>query len=151
MGGSYGGYLTASLLTASNRFRAAIAERGVYCLLSEADTCDVTWDDFSYFRANTSNAPEEYLLHSPLSRAADINTPLMLLHGEGDLRCPIQQAEQMFASLRRLGKPVVFVRYGPEANHGFTRTGPPDIRIDRLDRMVQWFRERLLNAAPPAN
>ena len=144
MGGSYGGYLTASILTTTNRFRAAIAERGTYCLLSEADTCDVTWDDFTYFRANTSDTPDEYLRRSPLTQAAKIETPLLLLHGEGDMRCPIQQAEQMFAALRRMNKHVVFVRYGLEANHGLARSGPPDLRIDRLDRIICWFKQHLL-------
>src|SRR5207253_185450 len=74
-----------------------------------------------------------------LGAAGRIHTPLLILHSEGDLRCPIEQADQLFAALRRLRRPVEYIRYPPEADHGLTRTGPPDLRLDRLDRILAWF------------
>src|SRR5713226_6391261 len=76
---------------------------------------------------------------SPLPLADRIHTPLLILHSEGDLRCPIEQANQLFAALRRLRRPVEYVRYPPEADHGLSRTGPPDLRLDRLFRILAWF------------
>lgn len=147
-GGSYGGYLTAWIVGHTNRFAAAVAERGVYNLQSMAGTCDFVWIDRGYFDANTWDDPAAYLRNSPLSYAGNIDTPLLLIHSEGDLRCPIEQAEQMYAALKRQQKPVVFVRYGPEANHDLSRGGPPDLRLDRLRRITAWFDQHLKNAAP---
>ena len=64
------------------------------------------------------------------------------MHGEGDLRCPIEQSEQYFVNLKRLGKEVEFVRF-PGANHTFMRSGHPRLREEYLTRMVAWFDRHL--------
>ncbi len=140
VGGSYGGYLTAWMLGHSDRFRAGVAERGVYNLVSMAGTCDFVWrDDRSYFNANATDDTEDYRRNSPLTYAQNIVAPLLLIHSEGDLRCPIEQADQLFAALKRLGRNVTYLRYGAESNHGLTRNGPPDLRIDRQNRIIAFF------------
>lgn len=139
-GGSYGGYLTGWIVGHSDRFAAAVAERGVFNLQSMAGTCDFVWrDDGQYFAGNATGDPSGYLKNSPLTYADAIKTPLLIIHSEGDLRCPIEQAEQLFAALKRLGREVVFLRYGPESNHNLSRSGPPDLRIDRQKRIHAWF------------
>ena len=61
-----------------------------------------------------------------------MRTPLLLIHSEQDLRCPIEQAEQLFVQLRRMGKiEVEMVRF-PEESHNLSRSGRPDRRIERL-------------------
>jgi acylaminoacyl-peptidase len=142
-GGSYGGYLTAWTIGHTDRFKAAVAERGVYNLLSMAGTCDFPWRDRDYFDATTTDDIAEYHRNSPLTYAGNIRTPLLLLHGEGDLRCPVSQAEEMFSALKMRGRDVLFVRYGPEASHNQSRTGPPDIRLDRQHRIHAWFDKHL--------
>lgn len=144
-GGSYGGYLTAWVVGHTDRFAAAVAERGVYNLHSMAGTCDFVWIDRGYFDANTWDDPAAYLRNSPLTYAGDITTPLLILHSEGDLRCPVEQAEQLFAALKRQKKEVVFLRYGAESNHNLSRGGPPDLRLDRQRRIIAWF-DRYLKA-----
>ena len=146
-GGSYGGYLTAWIVGHSDRFQAAVAERGVFNLQSMAGTCDFVWRDHDYFQSNTTGDPGDYLRNSPLTYADAIETPLLILHSEGDLRCPIEQAEQLFAALKLRGREVVFLRYGPEASHGLSRGGPPDLRIDRQKRIHAWFDKWLKEAA----
>jgi len=145
IGGSYGGYLTAWMMAhSSGRFRAGVAERGVYNLVSMAGTCDFVWrDDRSYFNANATNDTEDYRRNSPLTYVNDITAPLLLIHSEGDLRCPIEQADQLFAALKRLGRDVIYLRYGTESNHGLTRNGPPDLRIDRQNRIIAFFDRHL--------
>lgn len=143
-GGSYGGYLTAWMIGHTDRFACAVAERGVYNLHSMAGTCDFVWrDDRAYFNANATGDPAGYLSNSPLTYVDAITIPLLLIHSEGDLRCPIEQAEQFFAALRRQNKPVTFLRYGPEANHELSRGGPPDLRLDRLRRIQAFFDRHL--------
>ncbi len=139
LGGSYGGYLTGWVVGHADRFAAAVAERGVFNLQSMAGTCDFVWRDHDYFDANTWDDPADYLRNSPLTYAGEITTPLLIIHSEGDLRCPIEQAEQLYAALKRQKKEVVFLRYGPEANHNLSRGGPPDLRLDRQRRITAWF------------
>ena len=53
-----------------------------------------------------------------------LHTPLLIVHGESDLRCNIVEGEQLFVALKRLGREVVFVRV-PDAGHGFGALGRP--------------------------
>jgi len=146
VGGSYGGYLTAWIVGHTDRFRAAAPERGVYDLVSMAGTCDFPWKDHDYFRADTHANSEEYRRNSPLTYAGNVTTPTLVIHSEGDLRCPISQAEQYFRALSWEAKaPVRFLRYGPEANHDLSRGGPPDLRIHRQEQIHAWF-DRYLKA-----
>jgi dipeptidyl aminopeptidase/acylaminoacyl peptidase len=144
-GGSYGGFMTNWVLAHSDRFRAGVTDRCVANLLSHVGTCDFNYDDGAYFPATVAGPlpPDPYLAASPLMHADRIHAPLLILHSEGDLRCPIEQADQLFAALRRLRRPVEYVRYPPNADHGLTRTGPPDLRLDRLERILAWFDEHL--------
>jgi len=144
VGGSYGGYLTAWIVGRSDRFRAAAPERGVYDLVSMAGTTDFAWRDHDYFRADTHGNPEEYRRNSPLSLVGNVRTPVMVIHSEGDLRCPIGQAEQYFRALKWAGRvEACFLRYGSEGTHELSRGGPPDLRIDRQRHIHAWFDRHL--------
>ncbi len=145
-GGSYGGYMTNWMVGHTDRFRCAVTQRSVVNLHSMAGTCDFNFSESSYFGGNTWDAPEHLLRQSPLLTAGRVNTPLLILHSEGDLRCPIEQAEQWYAALKRQGKHVEFVRYPREANHGLSRSGPPDLRLDRIARIVSWMRRWLVDS-----
>lgn len=142
MGGSYGGYMTAWAIGHTDRFRCGIADRLVANLHSMSGTCDFPWvPSFhgTYWRGNSWDDPSDLWAASPLASAGKINTPLLLIHSDGDLRCPISQAEELFAALRSQRKIVEFVRYPAESSHGLSRSGPPDLRIDRLKRSLAWL------------
>ena len=62
----------------------------------------------------------------------------MIIHSENDLRCPIEQAEQLFVRLKYDKKDVRFIRF-PEEPHGLSRNGRPDKRVKRLELMLEWF------------
>jgi dipeptidyl aminopeptidase/acylaminoacyl peptidase len=138
-GGSYGGFMTNWIVGHTDRFRCAATQRSVVNLQSMAGTCDFNFGETEYFGGNAWDAPERLLAQSPLTYAARVRTPLLILHSEGDLRCPIEQAEQLFAALKDLEREVELVRYPREANHGLSRTGPPDLRLDRLQRITGWM------------
>ncbi|HBY44899.1 MAG TPA: peptidase, partial [Chloroflexi bacterium] len=72
----------------------------------------------------------------------DMTTPLLIVHSEEDYRCPIEQGEQVFISLKKLGREVEFVRF-PNENHNLSRTGKPKHRIERLEHIVGWFDRHL--------
>ena len=75
---------------------------------------------------------------SPMRYAPRVRTPILIVHSEEDLRCPMEQAEQFYVALKRLGVECEFVRYSGE-NHDLSRSGKPYNRVDRLKRMADWF------------
>lgn len=145
MGGSYGGYMTAWAVGHTDRFKCAIADRLVANRHSFSGTCDFAFQHGKYWKGNAWDDPSDLWAASPLASAGKINTPLLLIHSDGDLRCPISQAEEIFAALRNQRKTVEFVRYPAETSHGLSRNGPPDLRIDRLKRNLAWL-DRWLKA-----
>ena len=145
MGGSYGGYMTAWAIGHTDRFKCAIADRLVGNLQSMAGTCDFPWPPDAYFRGSAWSDPADLWKHSPLAYAANMVTPLLIIHSDGDLRCPQGQAEELFSALRLQRKIVEFVRYPAETSHGMSRNGPPSLRLDRLNRNLAWL-DRWLKA-----
>jgi dipeptidyl aminopeptidase/acylaminoacyl peptidase len=138
-GYSYGGYMTNWIIGHTDRFKAAVAGGCVSDLVSMYGTSDIG----SPFQDADFGGPwweqrERYARLSPLSYAERITTPLLLMHAEGDLRCPIGQSEEMFVALRRQRKPVQFVRF-PGGNHLFVSMGRPSHRVEYVRRLVAWL------------
>jgi len=144
LGGSYGGFMTSWIVGHCTRFRAACSERAVNAQTSMFGTSDIgyvfntvemggirPWDDMA-----------KYLERSPLSYARDITTPLLIIHSEDDLRCPIEQAEQLYVALKTLRREVVFVRF-PDENHELSRSGRPRHRLERFRIILDWFAKYL--------
>ncbi|HEX9994611.1 MAG TPA: S9 family peptidase [Acidimicrobiales bacterium] len=142
MGGSYGGYMTSWIVGHSDRFAAGISERAVNNLLTEEATCDIAGAFRHQFGFLHLDKPEELLRMSPISYVRDIRTPLLILHSENDLRCPIEQADQLFVALRLLGRDVEYWRF-PEEGHELSRSGWPRHRVHRAELIVDWWRRRL--------
>ncbi|MFN8530175.1 MAG: S9 family peptidase [Anaerolineae bacterium] len=137
-GGSYGGYMVAWILGHCDRFKAAVAQRGVYNLLSFYGTSDVPSLISGEFAAEPWEDAQKLWKHSPLAYAHHIKTPLLIEHAEQDYRVPIEQAEQLFAYVHRSGGTVKLLRY-PREGHEKSRSGEPAHRVDRLIHMVDWF------------
>jgi dipeptidyl aminopeptidase/acylaminoacyl peptidase len=81
---------------------------------------------------------EQYRRKSPISFIKNIETPLLILHSENDLRCPMEEAEQLFFALKKNKKDVEFVRF-PNESHDLSRTGKPSHRVERLRHILRWF------------
>jgi dipeptidyl aminopeptidase/acylaminoacyl peptidase len=140
-GGSYGGYMTNLCVGRSNRFRAAVTQRSVVDLAAFAGTSDIGFQDSYEFGGHSWDNPEGYAFMSPITYADNIRTPLLIMHNEGDLRCAIEQAEQLYARIKLRGKaPVEFWRF-PEEFHGMSRGGRPDRRVIRLEGIHEWFKK----------
>lgn len=143
-GGSYGGYLTNWIISNTDRFRVAVTQRSVVNLHNMAGTCDLPLVlDRTYYPAYPWDDPDLFLRQSPISRINAIHTPLLIIHSEGDFRCTVDQGEQLFAALRTLNREVLFVRYPATATHNLSRGGPPDLRLDRLNRIADWMNQYL--------
>lgn len=138
-GGSYGGYMTNWIVGHTDRFKAAITMRCLSNFVSFYGTSDIgPWFAEREVQGTPQTEIERYWQRSPLAHVAQVKTPILILHGEQDLRCPQEQAEQWFVALRRLGKTAEFVRF-PEEGHEMSRSGRPDRRVERLNRIVAWF------------
>jgi dipeptidyl aminopeptidase/acylaminoacyl peptidase len=143
-GGSYGGFMTAWLVGHTNRFRAAVSLRGCYNFASFYGTSDIgPWFGDYILGGPVYEREALYRERSPLTYAPNMRTPLLLIHSEQDLRCPIEQAEQLFVQLRRIGKAEVEMLRFPEESHNLSRSGRPDRRIERLERIVGWFDQHM--------
>ena len=138
LGGSYGGYMTSWIVSHTNRFKAACSERAVNSLVSMYGSSDMGWVFKGYHGTFVHEGVEKYLQISPWTYAKEIETPLLILHSEQDLRCNIEQAEQLFTTLRLLEKDVEFVRF-PAESHELTRSGNPVHRVQRFELVLEWF------------
>ncbi len=142
-GYSYGGYLTSWIVGHETRFGAAVVGAPVTDLTSMYGTSDigVSFGEIEW-GGTRRDALSRYLEMSPITYAADVTAPVLLLHGEADLRCPIGQSEQYFVELKRLGKEVEMVRF-PGSYHTFLRLGHPKLREEYLARTLAWFDRHL--------
>jgi dipeptidyl aminopeptidase/acylaminoacyl peptidase len=142
-GGSYGGYMATELAGRfGSRFRGICSERSVNNMLSEEWSSDIA----TIFRVEHGpdhiSDPDEYVRMSPIRLVRDIHVPMLLIHSEDDLRCPISQAEELFVALRTLRRDVVLYRF-PGEGHELSRSGSPVHRVQRAEIILDWFRERL--------
>ena len=138
LGGSYGGFMTSWIVGHTDRFAAAISERAVNNFIAEAGSSDIgTWFK-AYVGTHWFEDPETYLRISPSTYASAIETPLLILHSEDDLRCPVINAEELFAILRLHGRDVELVRF-PGESHELSRSGSPQHRVTRFEIILDWF------------
>jgi dipeptidyl aminopeptidase/acylaminoacyl peptidase len=139
-GGSYAGYMTAWLVTQDHRFKAAVAQRGVYeisVFFGESNAYRLV--PATYGGYPWEDEVRKYLdFNSPLTHVENIQTPLLIIHGDRDLRAGVIQSEMLYRSLKILNKPVEYVRY-PGEGHELSRSGRPDHRMDRLNRIFEFF------------
>ena len=141
-GGSYAGFQVGHLITTYPDFTAACAQRGVFNL-----TNLYAGGDFSYFGELEYDGPEweryeKLWADSPVSKVANVKTPLLMIHSENDFRVPIAQADEFFGALKIHGKKVKYVRY-PRDGHELSRSGEPIHLMDRLTKMMDFFQEFL--------
>ncbi|QFT88299.1 Prolyl tripeptidyl peptidase precursor [Bacillus sp. THAF10] len=138
-GGSYGGFMTNWVVGHTNRFKAAVTQRSISNWLSFYGVSDIGYY-FSEWEVggDMGDKVEKLWEHSPIKYVGNIETPLLILHGERDYRCPVEQAEQLFIALKQQGKTTKLVRF-PGANHELSRSGDPALRIHRLDHIKNWF------------
>jgi dipeptidyl aminopeptidase/acylaminoacyl peptidase len=151
-GGSYGGYLTNWIVGHTNRFKAAVTLRSVTNFVSDEGTRDGAYGHSDDFGGDLFQKFDDYWARSPLKYAANVNTPILILHSENDFRVPLEQGEQWFRALRHFGKTAEFVIF-PRENHNLTRTGEPKHLVESLDWQVWWFQryiEGKADAVPPS-
>ncbi|MBT2574840.1 S9 family peptidase [Bacillus sp. ISL-51] len=142
-GGSYGGFMTNWIVGQTDRFKAAVTQRSISNWFSFHGVSDIGYF-FTDWQLGHDLFEETDKLweRSPIKYALQVTTPLLILHGERDDRCPIEQAEQLFTALKKLNKTTAFVRF-PGATHELSRSGRPKQRMKRLNYICSWFDQYL--------
>lgn len=141
-GGSYGGFMTNWIVGHTNRFKAAVTQRSISNWISFLGVSDIGYYFTDWQIKSDLHDIEKLWKHSPLAYVDNVETPLLILHSEKDYRCPIEQAEQLFIALKHRKKTTKFIRF-PKSNHELSRSGKPNLRINRLDYIIDWFNEYL--------
>lgn len=145
-GTSYGGYAVNLIVTQTDRFAAAINISGKVNIISFlGDSEKITTRNYraaesgqDRIGATLWEQPQKYLAHTAVLAADRIETPLLLLSGEGDWNVPATNQREMYYALRRLGKEVVWVNY-MRAGHGAGRAGTEADFHDHWRRILDWY------------
>ena len=142
-GGSYGGYMTNWIIGHTNKFKAAVTQRSVSNLISMYGSSDFNWA----FENEFGHKPpwenfNSYWKQSPIKYIGNAKTPTLVIHSMNDNRCPQEQGEQVYVSLKRLGVDTELVLF-PGEPHGLSRGGRTDRRIERLNHILRWFKKYL--------
>lgn len=116
-GWSYGGFMTSTIVTKTDRFRAAVVGAGVTDLISMAGTCDIPEFNRSYFDSWPWEDPQFYMDHSAVLHAGRVKTPTLVVHGEKDDRVPSSQGWEFYTALRKCGVPTDLLLL-PRQPHG---------------------------------
>ncbi|MCE5197130.1 MAG: S9 family peptidase [Negativicutes bacterium] len=142
IGGSYGGYMTNWMITQTNRFKAAVSLRSISNMYTKYGVSDIGWVGNKSGMGGVDlwdKGGEEFIMsRSPIRYAPNVRTPVLFMQSEEDYRCPMEQAEQFYVALMRLGNKCEFVRFAGE-NHELSRSGKPMNRQDRLRQIMRWF------------
>jgi len=141
-GGSYGGFMTNWLVGRTNRFASAVTQRSICNWLSFYGTSDIGYRFAEQeVQGNPWNDFELLWRQSPIRNVTNVTTPILILHSEADHRCPIEQAEQWYVALKRIGKAETKLVRFPSESHELSRSGRPDRRTRRLHEIVGWFEQ----------
>ena len=82
---------------------------------------------------------DRYIENSPIFYFDKVQTPILIIHGSRDIGVPLFLAEEIFVTLRRLGKEVELAKYEGEAHNIVGHAN----RLDYLERMLNWFDSKL--------
>ncbi len=142
LGGSYGGFMTTWILGHNKRFRAGVTMRQAGNRLTQFASSDYNSLEYHSFGVWPWEKPMAYLKQSPNLYGHRITAPTLIIHSENDLRCPISQADELFTILKSQGRTTEYIRFEGES-HGLSRAGKPLNRLERLNRILDWFKRYL--------
>ena len=142
-GYSYGGYVCSWALGHTDRFKAAVCGAPIFDLLSAYGTADYAGRGLEvHIGGRPHENRDEYIKRSPSTYIHNATTPTLVIEGEEDHRCPMNQAEQLFVLLKKAGAEAEFARY-PAGSHMFFAFGIPEHRADFLRRTLGWYRDHV--------
>lgn len=145
-GGSYGGFMSTWAPTQTDAFAAAAPFAIVSNWLSMHNTTNIARFDELFLQCDPYDPNGEYFRRSPVVHARKCRTPMLILHGQLDLCCPVSQAHEMYQALVDAGCETELVVYA-RGGHGWTERG---YLVDTWERTKGWFDRHLRGIAPAA-
>jgi dipeptidyl aminopeptidase/acylaminoacyl peptidase len=140
-GGSYGGFMTNWALGHSDRFKAGVTMRCVANMATMFGVSDIGWSlAIDELEATPWDDLDTLMRFSPISYVKNIHAPLLILHSDNDLRCPLEQGQQVYSALKYLGQTTRMVIFEGQS-HDLSRNGHPRSRVRRLNEIVGWFEQ----------
>ena len=148
-GVSYGGYAANLLITQTDRFAAAVNNSGKVNMISFlGDSPKITTRNYDAAEVGQDRigetlweATDKYIAHSAIFFVDRIETPLLILSGEGDWNVPATNQREMYYAMRRLGKEVKWVHY-MQGGHGAGRAGRVEDYHHHWDTVLDWYKEK---------
>lgn len=139
IGGSYGGYMVNHMISATDRFKAAVSQRSISNWSSFIGVSDIG----PQFGADQVGATpwsdmQKVWDMSPLKNADKVGTPTLFIHSREDYRCPEAEGISMYTALAMHGVPTRLCLFKGE-NHELSRSGKPSHRIRRLSEITAWL------------
>jgi dipeptidyl aminopeptidase/acylaminoacyl peptidase len=134
LGWSYGGFLTASVITQTSRFKAASVGAGMIDLVPFAGTTDMR-DFVPGYLGRFWDTPDLWRSRSPIDKIERVTTPTLIQHGEADARVPVSQGYELYFALKTLGVPTRMVVY-PRQGH---IVAEPKLQIHLMQDNLDWF------------
>jgi len=144
MGGSYGGFMTSWIISNHPKmFKSAVVERALINWETMVGTSDIGIGfPEMYLLDEMDNNLNLYRKKSPITYSKNITTPTLIIHSENDYRCPIEQGEQLFSTLKRNNVDSAMIRF-PNEGHELSRSGTPVHRKQRFDFIIDWHKKHL--------
>lgn len=141
---SGGGNLTCWIVGQTDRFKAAVPENPVTNWVSFYGVSDIgPWFAVEELGGRPHEIPEVYQRCSPITYAHRCKTPVLLVQGEADYRCPAEQSEQFYAVLKASGCIVEMVRL-PKSPHVGSIAGAPIVRRVQNQVLLDWMNRYVL-------
>jgi dipeptidyl aminopeptidase/acylaminoacyl peptidase len=142
-GWSYGGYMTAWVVSQTSRFKAARMGAGLSDLQSMYGTTDIPGYIGTFFSGvPTQKTLDFYRARSAITFVDNVTTPLLIQHGGSDQRVPIGQSMEYFRALKDRGKTVQLVFY-PREGHGLAEYYH---QLDKMQREQDWITKYTLGS-----
>jgi dipeptidyl aminopeptidase/acylaminoacyl peptidase len=142
-GWSYGGYMTAWVVSQTSRFKSARMGAGLSDLQSMYGTTDIPGYIGTFFSGvPTQKTLDFYRARSAITFVDNVTTPLLIQHGGNDQRVPVGQSMEYFRALKDRGKTVELVFY-PREGHGLAEYYH---QLDKMQREYDWMTKYTLGA-----
>ncbi len=139
-GNSYGGYMTMWAVTQTDRFKAAVTGMSISEWRSFHGVTEIqNWNKIYYAHADPHELDGKYRTFAPLAHVHNVKTPTLILHGEVDLVCPVDQAYQYYRALKELDVDVELCVY-PREPHGWKER---EHMRDIATRTMEWLTSRV--------
>ena len=142
-GQSNGGYGVLSLIVQTNRFKAAVDRMGPgnlisqYTQMSETGASTYTAEMVQRTGGSLWEKRDKFIENSPIFFFDKVQTPLLIIQGTADRQVMAARSDEVFVSLRFLGKEVEYARYAGES-HGVSNWSFAN-QVDYLNRVIAWF------------